>query len=68
MGSRMATDNELPDLTPYVRSISGRRDQAFPVLSEAEIARIRRFGEVRHYAPGARLFAAESQFPACLCC
>ncbi len=33
-----------------------RHDQTFPVLSAAEIERIRRFGEVRRYADGARLF------------
>ena len=31
-----------------------RRHQMFPLLSEAEIARIRRFGSVQHYARGAR--------------
>src|SRR4029077_16575998 len=61
--SCMGTDNEQPDLTPYTSSISGRRDQAFPVVSEAEIARIRRFGEVRQYKRGARLFAAGEPIP-----
>ncbi|QRM33740.1 FAD-dependent oxidoreductase [Microvirga sp. VF16] len=32
-----------------------RREQAFPVLEQAEIARMRRFGEVRHYQPGETL-------------
>src|SRR5437763_372032 len=59
----MATDNDLPDLTPYVRSISGRRDQAFPVLGEAEIARLGRFGEVRQFKRGARLLAAGEPIP-----
>jgi len=35
----------------------------FPVLTEPEIARIRRFGTVRHYARGARLFAAGEPGP-----
>ncbi|UVF22690.1 FAD-dependent oxidoreductase (plasmid) [Microvirga terrae] len=32
-----------------------RREQAFPVLEQAEIDRMRRFGEVRHYQPGETL-------------
>lgn len=35
-----------------------RRDQVFPVLSAAEIDRLRRFGEVRNYAPADRLLTA----------
>jgi thioredoxin reductase (NADPH) len=42
--------------TPYTSSISGRHDQAFPVLSETEISRIARFGEHRQYRRGERLF------------
>ena len=34
-----------------------RRHQMFPVLTEAEIARMRRFGTVRRYAAGDRLVA-----------
>ena len=34
-----------------------RRYQMFPVLSEAEIERIHRFGKVRRYPRGMRLFA-----------
>ena len=63
MSSHMATDNEQPEVTPYTSSISGRRDQAFPVVSEAEIARIRRFGEVRQYKRGERLFVAGEPIP-----
>jgi thioredoxin reductase (NADPH) len=33
-----------------------RHDQTFPMLTSAEIARMRRFGEVRHYKHGERLF------------
>jgi thioredoxin reductase (NADPH) len=33
-----------------------RRDQAFPTLSPAEISRMRRYGTVRDYADGAKLF------------
>ncbi len=35
----------------------------FPVLTEAEIARIRRFGTLRHYARGTRLFTANEPSP-----
>ena len=34
-------------------ALAGRRDQAFPQLTDADIARIRRFGEVRRYERGA---------------
>jgi thioredoxin reductase (NADPH) len=36
----------------------GRFDQAFPVLTDAEIARIRRFGSVRRFVDGEPLFEA----------
>src|SRR5579864_1943525 len=29
-----------------------RRDQVFPALSDADIQRMRRFGEIRHYRAG----------------
>src|SRR5437763_1650284 len=37
-------------LNPNATSIAGRRDQAFPVFTDAEIARMRRFGELRRVA------------------
>jgi len=40
-----------------------RRHQMFPVLSEAEIARISRFGDVKTYAKGARLITAGEPGP-----
>src|SRR5947208_16319346 len=40
-----------------------RRHQMFPVLTDAEIARIRRFGTVRHYRRGERLFAVGEPGP-----
>ena len=40
-----------------------RRYQMFPVLTDAEIARIRRFGTVRHYRRGERLFAVGQPGP-----
>src|SRR6267154_4036885 len=35
--------------------IDTRREQMFPTLEAIEIDRLRRFGELRHYAPGAAL-------------
>jgi thioredoxin reductase (NADPH) len=40
-----------------------RRYQMFPVLTEAEIERIRRFGTVRRYRRGARLLAVGEHAP-----
>ena len=50
-------DNDHPS------TLASRRHQMFPVLTEAEIARIRRFGDVRRYERGARLFAAGEPSP-----
>jgi len=44
-------------------SLANRRDQIFPQLSDAEIARIRRFGTVRRYARGESLFTAGAPAP-----
>ena len=43
--------------------VTTRRHQMFPVLTESEIARISRFGNVRRYERGARLFAAGEPGP-----
>jgi thioredoxin reductase (NADPH) len=53
------------EITGYdlVSGLAGRAHQLFPVLSEPEIARVSRFGAVRHYARGARLFAAGEPSP-----
>src|SRR5579871_1418576 len=59
----MAADDELPDLTDYQSGISGRRDQAFPVLGESEITRLARFGEIRQFPRGTRLFTAGEPIP-----
>src|SRR5437773_5672592 len=40
-----------------------RRHQMFPALTEAEVARIRRFGTVRRYPRGTQLFAAGAPGP-----
>jgi len=50
-------DSDLPV------ALVSRRDQMFPVLTEAEIARMRRFGTPRRYAQGERLFAAGEPSP-----
>jgi thioredoxin reductase (NADPH) len=55
------TDEVSSDVLPG--GLAGRRHQLFPVLSEPEIARIGRFGTVRHYARGARLFGAGEPSP-----
>ena len=47
--------SEVLDAKPGTR-VYPRHDQTFPVLTAAEIDRIRRFGEVKHYADGERLF------------
>jgi len=44
-------------------SLANRADQLSPQLSEAEIARISRFGTVRHYSLGERLVAAGEPNP-----
>jgi thioredoxin reductase (NADPH) len=43
--------------------MASRMHQIFPTLTDGEIARIHRFGSVRHYARGARLFAAGEPSP-----
>ena len=40
-----------------------RPEQTFPTLTDAEIARMRRFGTVQRYASGARLFAVGEPGP-----
>ena len=40
-----------------------RRHQMFPVLADAEVARIHRFGSLRHYRAGDALFAAGQPSP-----
>ena len=59
---RTHDDGQIP-VNPYESVVGGRRDQAFPVLSEADISRVERFGERRQYRPGERLFAAGERTP-----
>ena len=49
-------------------AVAGRDHQMFPVLTDPEIARIRRFGTVRRYKRGDRLFARASPGRACSSC
>ena len=58
----MHDDGQI-QVNPYESVIGGRRDQAFPVLSEADISRVERFGERRQYRRGERLFAAGERTP-----
>src|SRR5258708_8884546 len=51
----------MTDDTPT--DAASRRHQMFPVLTDAEIARIRRFGTPRRYARGERLYAAGQPVP-----
>jgi len=43
--------------------VIARRHQMFPVLTDAETARIRRFGVARHFERGARLYGAGEPSP-----
>lgn len=43
--------------------VETRRHQMFPVLSDADIARVRRFGTVQHHADGSCLFRAGEPGP-----
>jgi thioredoxin reductase (NADPH) len=52
--SQASSSAELPAYAP--RAALPRHDQTFPVLTAAEIERMRRFGEIRHYKDGDCLF------------
>src|SRR5438105_8042090 len=55
MNSDSSAPNELSIELPS--SLVGRRDQMFPQLSAAEVARIRPFGTLRGFYSGRELFA-----------
>lgn len=57
------TDSELMAADNLPGTLASRRHQMFPELTAAEIARIRRFGTLRQYARGERLFAAGEPGP-----
>ncbi|TIW17851.1 MAG: thioredoxin reductase, partial [Mesorhizobium sp.] len=44
-------------------TIAARRDQMFPVLTDADIERMRRFGEARSYATGEHIVTAGTVSP-----
>ena len=59
---RMHDDRQI-QVNPFASAIGGRRDQAFPTLTEADISRGERFGERRQYRRVERLFAAGDRTP-----
>jgi len=50
----------MPSVSP---TIASRRDQMFPVLTDADIERMRRFGEARTYAAGDHIVTAGTVSP-----
>src|SRR3954466_12688488 len=52
----MAADVTVVNQTSASSFAFPRHEQTFPTLTKHEIARMRRFGEVRHYRNGERLF------------
>jgi len=55
MGVDGATANKTTGRAPLAAAFP-RREQTVPTLTSQEIARMRRFGEVRHYKDGERLY------------
>lgn len=55
MATETAAGLESPSPESAIRSFP-RYEQTFPTLTDAEIGRIRRFGEVRHFSDGEKLF------------
>ena len=55
MGADITSGNKA-DRSPSRVAAFPRHEQTFPELTPHEIARMRRFGEVRHYRNGERLF------------
>src|SRR6202030_3378789 len=55
MGADGVTANNTDGRAPLAAAFP-RQEQTFPTLTPQEIARMRRFGEVRHYKNGERLF------------
>jgi len=52
----MSSESQASPPVYAARAALPRHDQTFPVLTSAEIERMRRFGEVRHYKDGDCLF------------
>src|ERR1700722_8843934 len=63
MGVDTATGDKIAGRAP-VASAFPRHEQMFPALTSQEIARMRRFGEVRHYEDGETLFETGKPGPA----
>src|SRR6266446_7743252 len=55
-----------PGTAPSSTALPSRMQQLFPVLSPAEIDRVRRFGDVRRFRPGEILFQAGKPGPGML--
>jgi thioredoxin reductase (NADPH) len=55
MGVDGTTENKIDGKAPLTVAFP-RREQTFPALTSQEIARMRRFGELRHYKDGEKLF------------
>jgi thioredoxin reductase (NADPH) len=56
-------DSQLAEGVELPGSLASRREQLFPQLTDAETARISRFGTPRHYARGDRLLTAGEPAP-----
>ena len=62
----MAADQKKPDEVAQAlthAALGSRYDQTFPVLTAAEIDRMRRFGTLRHYTDGEKLFETGQPAP-----
>ena len=55
--------NARPEPAPSPAALASRLQQMFPVLSPAEIDRVRHFGEVRRFRPGEILYQAGKPGP-----
>src|SRR6202040_1415831 len=55
MGVDGTTENKTDGKAPLAAAFP-RHEQTFPALTAQEIARMRRFGELRHYKDGEKLF------------
>src|SRR2546422_11747154 len=60
---RSGLENGPPGPAPVNVALESRFQQMFPVLSPAEIDRVRHFGEVRRFRPGEVLFQAGKPGP-----
>src|SRR5689334_6416008 len=57
------TEHEVSGNAPNA-ALASRFHQMFPVLTDAEIGRVRRFGEIRRFPAGELLFRAGEAVPA----